>query len=132
MSAFPKRRIKGKYYYKPYCSNCQSKRYRKKHPEKAKEISQRHKQKYRSKRFEMKLELMKHIGQEKCKDCGFTDARALVFHHRDPDEKEFEISYGFTHNFGMELMKKEAEKCDVLCQNCHTILHCIHTTVQST
>jgi len=126
ISSFSKQKSKTKtktYYYKSYCSGCQSKAYRKKNPEKIKEISDRGKQKYRAKRLEMKYELMKHINQECCKYCGFSDVRALSFHHIDTSKKEFEISYGFTHSYGMDLMKKEAEKCDVVCMNCHIILH---------
>jgi hypothetical protein len=59
-----------------------------------------------------------------CKRCGFREhPAALDFHHRDPLQKEFSIGASIKR-FGLSLtrVKKEAEKCDVLCANCHRIL----------
>lgn len=56
-----------------------------------------------------------------CERCGFDDPRALEFHHRDPDEKSFTVMRNI--NWRMELLLKEAEKCEVLCANCHSIEH---------
>lgn len=124
VKSFDKQTLKGKVYYKPYCSACKSKRHRENHPEVRKGITDRGKTKYRAKQLQMKYDLMKSIEQTVCKECGYTDIRALVFHHRDPHEKSFEISYGFTHSYSFETLLEEAKKCDVLCQNCHTISHC--------
>ncbi len=53
----------------------------------------------------------------KCIKCGYDKCiAALVFHHRDPSKKDFQIS-GRTMAF--EKMKKEADKCDLVCANCH-------------
>ena len=58
----------------------------------------------------------------KCKICGYEKCIAsLCFHHRDKTEKEFVLSRNF--NKSWEKIKKEAEKCDLLCANCHTELH---------
>ena len=43
------------------------------------------------------------------------------FHHRDPDLKEFTISYG-SYRVSWERIVKEVEKCDYLCANCHRII----------
>lgn len=123
ISSFDSQVVKGKRYYKPYCSGCKSASYRKRKPEVIKRIAEKGKQKYRAKQLEMKTEILKYIGQEKCKHCGYSDVRALSFHHRNPREKSFEISKGFTHSLSLDSLKKEAEKCDVLCLNCHTIHH---------
>lgn len=66
---------------------------------------------------------MLHIAQTACKTCGEQDIRLLCFHHRDPSTKSFAISKGITHYASMARLKTEAEKCDVLCLHCHTILH---------
>lgn len=57
-----------------------------------------------------------------CKRCGFSDPRALQFHHRDPSEKSFTISKK-AWQVSEERLMAEVEKCDVLCANCHMIEH---------
>lgn len=59
----------------------------------------------------------------KCKECGYRKSMAaLCFHHVDPLTKEFSIgSNGQTK--GWEKIKKEIDKCILLCQNCHHELH---------
>lgn len=53
----------------------------------------------------------------KCIICGYNKCiRSLIFHHRNPAEKEFSIT-GKTISF--EKLKKEVDKCDLLCSNCH-------------
>lgn len=56
-----------------------------------------------------------------CAGCGTTDHRVLEFHHRDPSEKELEVSLML--NWSWKKMMAEVHKCDVLCANCHRILH---------
>lgn len=57
-----------------------------------------------------------------CVFCGYNNHPAgLVFHHRNPKEKEFKISRSMTRSD--EAMLKEIEKCEVLCNNCHTVFH---------
>lgn len=54
----------------------------------------------------------------KCQNCGYDKCmRALEFHHRDPEKKEFEI--GWMMNKSWKSLKKELDKCDLLCSNCH-------------
>lgn len=57
-----------------------------------------------------------------CKICGYNKCiDALDFHHRDPLTKKFSISNKGGHSIGD--LKKEAEKCDILCANCHREIH---------
>lgn len=60
-----------------------------------------------------------------CARCGYNrDIRALQLHHRNPEEKSFEISdYGYFTIRPMEEYYKEADKCDLLCANCHIEEH---------
>lgn len=55
----------------------------------------------------------------KCKKCSYKKcAEALEFHHRDAKKKLFQISpYGFRKSW--KILKKELNKCDLLCANCH-------------
>ena len=58
-----------------------------------------------------------------CKKCGYREhAAALVWHHRDPAEKSFEVGPGAAKRSWSSLLK-EIAKCDVLCANCHAITH---------
>ena len=58
----------------------------------------------------------------KCISCNYkTYAGALEFHHLDSKEKEFEISDRKNSNF--ESIKKELDKCILLCSNCHKEIH---------
>jgi hypothetical protein len=59
----------------------------------------------------------------KCELCGYDKcARALQFHHTDPNEKEFGIAAkGHTKSF--EKIKIELDKCMLLCSNCHAEEH---------
>lgn len=63
----------------------------------------------------------------KCKKCGENRLHLLDFHHVDPKEKVNLISniirmYGYG-NKSTELAKKEADKCVLLCANCHRDFH---------
>lgn len=59
----------------------------------------------------------------KCQECGYDKDIPSVydFHHRDPATKEFAISKGY--QLGIKKLKKEADKCDMLCCRCHQELH---------
>lgn len=57
-----------------------------------------------------------------CVQCGFSHPAAIDFHHRDRNDKEFNPSQMRDYT-NKERFLKEIEKCDVLCANCHRILH---------
>lgn len=58
----------------------------------------------------------------KCQRCGYSKcSRALGFHHRDPQQKEFSI--GSRGNKSWETIRAELDKCDLLCANCHAEVH---------
>jgi len=59
-----------------------------------------------------------------CIKCGYNkSASALVFHHRDEKNKAFNISGQNLNRYSWEVLLKEAEKCDLLCANCHAEVH---------
>lgn len=58
-----------------------------------------------------------------CCKCGFNHPAALDFHHRDPKDKLYEVCNMPRKSIGKERILCEIEKCDVLCANCHRILH---------
>ncbi len=57
----------------------------------------------------------------KCTKCPENHPATLDFHHHSG--KEFEIAYMVANGYSIERIKKELEKCDVLCSNCHRKLH---------
>lgn len=56
-----------------------------------------------------------------CKECGLSDHRVLQFHHHE-DNKEGDVGTMIS-GYSIENVKKEIDKCEVLCANCHMILH---------
>jgi hypothetical protein len=71
-------------------------------------------------RKQNKLLLVEYKGG-KCEICGYNkNISALEFHHLDPSKKEF----GLTANTNsIERQKEEADKCILLCANCHREIH---------
>jgi len=58
----------------------------------------------------------------KCARCGYDKcAAALEFHHRNPEEKEFQFSQYQKASY--ERLARELEKCELLCSNCHKEEH---------
>ena len=58
-----------------------------------------------------------------CSRCGYNRCNgALVFHHIDPSQKEFGLSSS-SRTLALEKMKKEVDKCILLCANCHAEEH---------
>ena len=56
-----------------------------------------------------------------CQNCGYNKSEwALEFHHINPDEKNFTIG---GKNYSLEIMKKEVDKCILVCSNCHKEIH---------
>lgn len=71
----------------------------------------------RKRRQKNKERLVNYFGG-KCIKCGYAKSiSALCFHHRDPEEKEFGLNQ--KSGLSLERLIKEAEKCDLLCSNCH-------------
>lgn len=60
----------------------------------------------------------------KCNRCGYSDYRALQFHHLSKN-KEFQISSKIGQR-SLNGLKSEIEKCEILCANCHQIEHYLH------
>lgn len=60
----------------------------------------------------------------KCQVCGYNkNYAALAFHHRNPEEKLFNIDLRKCSNSNWESLITEANKCDILCFNCHMEHH---------
>lgn len=79
------------------------------------------KQKERGADRKKKLIEMKGGG---CQICGYNKCTAaLSFHHRDPTQKKITLDVRTLSNRPFEKSLEEAEKCDLLCLNCHMEEH---------
>ena len=58
-----------------------------------------------------------------CVDCGQRHPATLHFHHLNSEDKAFNISEAIDKGLSLDTIKKEIEKCIVLCANCHFIRH---------
>lgn len=59
-----------------------------------------------------------------CSRCGFSDYRALQFHHLDKNNKKFNVSDAVSNGgCSWNVIFEEIKKCDILCANCHLIEH---------
>lgn len=78
--------------------------------------------KLKNKRNELKKQLIKIKGGC-CEYCGYDkNHAALQFHHKDPTQKDFQISQKLQHGISDEILT-EVSKCLLLCANCHFELH---------
>ena len=73
-------------------------------------------------RKEIRLMVIEHAGG-KCIKCGYHKyPEVMEFHHRDPLQKDFNVSKkGLTRSW--ERVKKEIEKCELFCATPHRELH---------
>ena len=68
----------------------------------------------------LKQQAIAYKGGE-CEHCGYNKYEgALEFHHTDPSEKDFKVS---TTRYAFSKIKKELDKCILLCANCHREEH---------
>lgn len=80
------------------------------------------KRKIANKRIQFKLDMIAYRGGS-CQKCGYNRFYgALDFHHLDPSKKDFSLSE-FRFRGMNDIIKKELDKCILLCSNCHRELH---------
>lgn len=88
---------------------------------------QRHRAKRLVKIYERKAAIYEYIqgikSQLYCADCGERHPATLQFHHLNSEDKTFAIGKAVNRGFSLDRIKKEMQKCIVLCANCHAIRH---------
>ena len=102
-----------------YCSNtCKQKDH---YHRVKKQTNTYHSQTLRS--ISRKVELVRIFGG-KCNKCGYSaNLAALHFHHLDSTTKHFKLDARILSNKKWESIVEEAEKCILLCSNCHAEEH---------
>ncbi len=85
----------------------------------------RNKDLYREKNIRRSKELIDFVislKQKPCMDCGVQYPYYVMdFDHRERNDKIKEVAYMSARNWSLENIKKEADKCDLVCANCHRI-----------
>lgn len=84
-------------------------------PDKIKEYSKRQKQK--------KRDYVNKFKVNGCSICNFNDIDCLVFHHKDPSTKLYDIAELVDHCSSYEKIDIELKKCIVICRNCHAKIY---------
>jgi len=104
---------------KSYCSECASlyrKKYYKGHRLEAIEYS---KETTKKRKLDTQQFIWDYLSNNPCIVCNESDPIVLEFDHRDPSTKEMSVSEMVRSKMGIERIKREIEKCDILCSNCH-------------
>lgn len=72
-------------------------------------------------RNRVKQKLVEYKGGA-CEKCGYSKKiyNVYSFHHKDPNKKDFTIA---GKSWGYERLKKEVDKCLLVCENCHREIH---------
>lgn len=73
---------------------------------------------------DIKNTLLEYKKSLKCEKCGYSNFRALQFHHHNSD-KEYTVADMVKSGFSFNKILNEISKCQVLCANCHQIEHYI-------
>lgn len=99
------------------------KKYRQEHKEQIREYRLNHKEQIREQIKRCKervIKLSNNIKQNMgCSMCGETNPTRLVFHHVNPTNKKC----GVFECRSINALLEEANKCIVLCRNCHRKVH---------
>lgn len=102
----------------PACKSCMNIAYNKSRKKKQQHYQQL--QRERGKRN--RLWLQEYRQTQVCLLCGEDDSVCLDFHHKDPSEKEGDVS-DLIYTWSIASIQAEIAKCVVVCSNCHRKIH---------
>lgn len=112
-----------------YCNRaCYVTYYRREHRDKIRDSCRRSFQKHKA-AYMRKAAKLRERGKEYlrgilvstgCQRCQATDIRVLEFHHRSGGDNQAVTSLT---GYPIERLEREAAECDVVCANCHKIIH---------
>ena len=78
----------------------------------------------RKKRIQIEArKLVSECKQGGCIVCGESEECCLDFHHIDPTTKKLSVAEAQSQGYNVETIKKEIDKCAVVCSNCHRKIH---------
>ena len=105
-----------------WCKDCNRKRSSLYYQENKKEHCELMKTRSRQQRADLKARVDAIKIKAGCLKCNENDPACLEFHHDKPN-KEFSVGVAAGRRVAWHKIKKEIEKCVVLCSNCHKKLH---------
>ena len=76
-------------------------------------------------KYAKKIKSINYLGGE-CTKCQEKNIFKLCFHHLNPNLKNTNLENNILANMKWDSLKKELDKCIVLCQNCHREEHYIN------
>ena len=82
---------------------------------------QKHAEQAKKRGRERKLKAIDYLGGICVRCDNKFHPSVFEFHHRDPMEKDFQPSQVLQHSW--ENFRKELDKCDLMCANCHRLTH---------
>jgi hypothetical protein len=65
--------------------------------------------------------LDRYLQDKSCIDCGNENRVVFEFDHLDPAEKVWNVADLVRQSYGLETIKSEIDKCEIVCANCHRI-----------
>lgn len=110
------------------CTNCNNQTNRLKYCNKCSENKeiQRAKNRYidKKKGIHIMKKILIHMSGGCCKKCGYNKSKSsLVFHHINNKDKLFTLDISTIMKKDINSIILEHSKCELLCHNCHSILH---------
>lgn len=96
------------------CNKEANKKWYKKRAEHHKQTTSKNRKKYKQENRDFIFEF---LNKNPCNICGEKDVLVLEFDHLH--DKKYNISEMISSGLTLEVLKKEIEKCQVLCANCH-------------
>jgi len=82
-----------------------------------------YKEKAKNRKIQIREDFQNYKKTLKCKKCGEDRWYVLDFHHREQNQKEFNIGLMIRDSKSFKDILEEIKKCDVLCANCHREYH---------
>jgi hypothetical protein len=114
-------RNKAKKRYHKRCKNCTSKSFKSSYEKNKTYYNKKRYERQKKRRLENSRLLIELKNTLSCAYCGEKDPRTFDFHHTKT--KSFTIANAASIGYPWMRIKKEIEKCKVLCANCHRKLH---------
>lgn len=105
------------------CKDCQAKYHRKHYLANKEYYSTKRRVNSRRYRTAGRKFIDEYKSNASCHFCSENTPCCLDFHHLDPTKKNFNVSQMKGHAKTVDAIKKEVEKCIVVCSNCHRKIH---------